>query len=150
MDLQPVFIRESDADLIAQCQEIDRLCFPTEAALSIRKEVCSTIGHVICAVTDRKCLGYIVLRKSSLVLSICRIGVETTSRRMGIGQKLLSSALDFARKHNIGQCSLHVEEANVPAVRLYENNNFEVQGRNRDFYGISRHALRMELDFLRV
>ena len=148
MIVRQVFLKEADAGLIAQCQEIDRRCFPTEEALNFKKEISSSIGYVLCAITDRKCLGYIVMRKSSVVLSICRIGVDSIARRKGIGQKLLSSALQFARKHNMGSCSLHVEEANIPAVRLYEKNNFEVQARNKDFYGISRHALRMELEFL--
>jgi len=67
--------------------------------------------------------GYILLRPDGPLTDITRLGVTQGARGKGIGQKLLSRALEGA-----GDVVLTVAKDNVPAMRLYKKNGFAIVG----------------------
>ena len=57
------------------------------------------------------------------------MGVAAAYRRQGIGKRLLSTALDAARKHGLERVQLDVFAANTAAVALYRRAGFKEEGR---------------------
>jgi ribosomal protein S18 acetylase RimI-like enzyme len=53
------------------------------------------------------------------------IAVEESSRRAGIGSRLLDQLLFLARELSVARLSLHVDAGNTPASALYESRGFE-------------------------
>ncbi|WP_297056523.1 GNAT family N-acetyltransferase [uncultured Dubosiella sp.] len=53
-----------------------------------------------------------------------RLGVNVKYSRAGIGRLMLEKAKEIARSNDAEYLRLFVVDTNVPAIRLYENNNF--------------------------
>ncbi|MGI6498646.1 MAG: ribosomal protein S18-alanine N-acetyltransferase [Oscillospiraceae bacterium] len=66
--------------------------------------------------------------------SITNVAVHPGCRRQGIGQALLRALLEEARARKMACLTLEVRESNVPAIRLYMAQGFEVAGRRRRYY----------------
>ena len=60
--------------------------------------------------------------------------VAADRRGRGIGQALLSAAVDWAREAGVTKLELHVFPWNEPAIRLYERFGFEREGVRRGHY----------------
>ena len=146
-DISIFSVQEKD-DSSHLCQHIETLCFPEKEALNIASELTQRGVHVFFAGDSSKgeddCQGYVLLQKTTLSISIKKIVVMPTSRRQGIGRRLLQSVTEFATEKHIGVCSLNVEETNIAAIDLYKSEGFSETVRRRDFYAIGRHALHME------
>ena len=56
------------------------------------------------------------------------MGVRADFRRLGIGARLLERTIAAAREIGIERVELEVFASNVPAVRLYEQAGFVVEG----------------------
>nr|WP_278030565.1 GNAT family N-acetyltransferase [Zhihengliuella halotolerans] len=79
------------------------------------------VGVVWCLFLDADHPGYGYIGDGVPELSL---SVWSGYRGAGLGQQLLSRALDAARKQRIARISLSVEAANVSAVRLYRRVGF--------------------------
>ncbi len=96
-----------------------------------------TIGHgwQLVAKTDGgQVLGYLF---ASLVLDeaeIRKIAVAVNSRRLGIGQLLLSAAFSHLLRRQIRSCFLELRASNTPALALYLKNGFHIAGRRKNYY----------------
>lgn len=76
-----------------------------------------------------------------------RIGVDQTSRREGLGQRLLVHWIEMARS-DCERLLLEVSEANEPAWRLYEKVGFAPIGRRLRYYPDGSAARIYELRFV--
>ncbi len=56
------------------------------------------------------------------------MGIIPEFRGQGVGTKLLSEALDHAKKIGLEKVELQVNVANAPAIALYKKLGFEVEG----------------------
>lgn len=134
----------------AQCCAIECACYDKSERSNIEYEVSKPGAHVHCAYSfssngqASSCIGYVLFQKMSLVVSINKIVVMPSSRRMGIGKLLLSSVHNFASSLHVEMCCLNVEVTNHPAVALYYSQGYVEADHRLDFYGMGRHALRME------
>ena len=88
-------------------------------------------------------IGAIVHRGSTTVLWIVSMATVRSSRRQGIGRKLLGYALRRGRSLGASSAKLHVRVANKAARRLYEATGFQVLRVVRDYYGKGEHAALM-------
>ena len=79
-------------------------------------------------------LGYIVARHVAGELHINNVAVRETSRRRGIGIRLLRSIVDEARREGAKIAFLEVRSGNVGAQALYEKCGFRAIARRRDYY----------------
>ena len=68
------------------------------------------------------------------------VAVHPDHRRRGLGNALLSAALEEAKKRGLALLSLEVRESNVAAIALYEKHGFTVAGKRPDFYRSPREA----------
>ena len=74
------------------------------------------------------------------------MGVAASHRGQGIGSALLRATLEAASARGITRIELILRADNAAAIRLYERNGFELEGRLRGYMivdGISYDALAM-------
>lgn len=96
---------------------------------------------------DEKVRGYVGV---SIVLDECDIthmAVEHEYRGKKIGQKLLSTLMDFAKQNDIAKIHLEVRESNEKARNLYTKVGFLEVGMRKNYYrNPSEHAILMTLN----
>lgn len=134
---------------IALCGAIEKKCFAKHEAMDIGGELRSRGTSLLCAApldSPAECAGYLVLQRSSLAANITKVVVAPRLRRTGVGRALLAAAVAAARKARAQVCTLHVDEANEAARRLYAAQGFRQTGRREDYYRLGRHAIAMELE----
>ena len=133
------------AGWLEKCQALERKCFAKHEAMQVEAEACARGGTLVVAAADGgEVAGYAVLRRSSLALAVVKLVVAPHHRRRGIGRQLLARALDLGRDGRAQCATLHVDEANTPARRLYAAAGFVEGGRREDYYAVGRHAIFME------
>lgn len=99
---------------------------------------------------DNALLGYISFYHALDELEILNIAVTSPCRRQGKGRKLLTLALQVARKMGIERAVLEVRVSNFPALRLYEGLGFVCVGRRPKYYAdTGEDALIYALSLLR-
>ena len=76
-------------------------------------------------------LGYWLLVDE---MHISTLAVNPELRGQGLGERLLTSGLDQARRQGAELATLEVRPSNAPAVALYRKYGFELVGRRRGYY----------------
>lgn len=108
----------------------------------------------IVAEQDRKIVGYIMCRiemgLSNLGLSgvvkkghVVSVAVMPEDRRRGIGEALVTSAMDGMRGYGARQCYLEVRLTNQEAISLYKKLGFEVSRTIHGYYADGEDAFVM-------
>lgn len=67
------------------------------------------------------------------------IGVLPEAQGFHVGSRLLTALKALAQEQGIHKLSLRVLETNPDAIRFYQKNGFEIEGRLRDEFLISDH-----------
>jgi len=78
--------------------------------------------------------GFVVSRVIAGELHINNIAVRPEFQKMGIGSRLLNSALLAGAKQNCLATFLEVRDSNRAAQRLYEHCGFNLVGRRKQYY----------------
>ena len=91
-------------------------------------------------------MGHIDLRHHSSEHSFHRVllgmGVESSCRQQGVGEKLVKTVLAFCIENSsIDWLDLNVLSVNVPAKSLYQKCGFKVIGEMTDFYRIDGSSI---------
>ncbi len=76
---------------------------------------------------------------------ITNIAVKSTERGKGIGKFLMSELIARAKMADITRMTLEVRDNNIPAIKLYENFGFKVEGVRKKYYDNKYDALIMWL-----
>jgi len=71
---------------------------------------------------------------------ILGMGVAASHRGQGVGSALLRATLEASSTRGITRVELVVRADNVTAIRLYERNGFELEGRLRDYLVVDGQA----------
>ena len=79
-------------------------------------------------------VGYVVALVVAPEAEIADLAVAPGARRRGIGQALLTRALDELREAGVRAVHLEVRESNLPARTLYESTGFRAVGRRKGYY----------------
>lgn len=77
---------------------------------------------------------------------ITNIAVKSTERGKGIGKFLMATLLGKAREKGVKHVTLEVKSTNMPAIRMYEDFGFRVEGVRKKYYNNLFDALVMWLD----
>ncbi len=86
------------------------------------------------AINSERFEGYCILHQVCDEVTIMDIAVARTSRRKGIGRKLLQHALDHAKLNNANTVWLEVRASNQAAILLYQKAGFAIQQIRKQYY----------------
>jgi len=78
--------------------------------------------------------GFLIGRSAADEFEILNMAVAREHRRLGIGSKLLESALEVSRKAGSARVYLEVRASNEPAIALYKRHGFTECGRRVKYY----------------
>jgi ribosomal-protein-alanine N-acetyltransferase len=116
--------------------EVERLSYPTpwsrRAFLSELTE--NAYAHYLVARSEDRVVGYVGMW---LILDECHItniAVHPTYRRLGIGRRLLQSAVDFTESAGGRRITLEVRRSNLVAQHLYTSFGFRNVGVRKGYY----------------
>ena len=123
------------ADDISQVAEIERQIFSipwSEKAFKDSMESDNTI--YIVAKEDNNVTGYAGMYLSFEEGNITNVAVNPSSRRKGIGEKIVRDILNRAYEKGVRDVFLEVRETNSAAIALYEKIGFKEEGIRKNFY----------------
>ena len=86
------------------------------------------------ALNNNDILGFIILRTVGDDGEILQIAVDKNEQRKGIGDLLISSAVDYAAENNPESIFLEVRVSNTAAESLYRKHGFETVRIRKDYY----------------
>ena len=91
--------------------------------------------------------GHIVIRKNwNRFCYIEDIRVEAKYRGMGVGKKLMDTAIAWAKQGDMPGMMVETQDNNIPAVRFYERCGFQLGGFDRNLYkGVNPKSIEVAL-----
>jgi ribosomal-protein-alanine N-acetyltransferase len=96
------------------------------------------VGYIMCRVElGLSNFGFSGVIKKGHVVSVA---VLPQYRRKGIGQALITEAMDGMRVYNAKQCFLEVRVTNTPAIDLYKKLGFQVTRTIHGYYADGEDA----------
>ena len=69
------------------------------------------------------------------------VAVSPDHRRCGLGRGLVSAFIEHCQHHGVKAVFLEVRKGNQPAIQLYGNLGFSLQGERTDYYANGESAL---------
>jgi ribosomal-protein-alanine N-acetyltransferase len=132
---QDITVRQMEEKDIDSLVIIEEECFSLPwSKKAFQESYVKDYAYFFVAEIDKEIVGYVGLYKMGNDGDITNIGISSLHRRKGIGYKLMSSVLDFAKRENMEHITLEVRESNIPAIALYEKLGFVKVGIRKDFY----------------
>ena len=128
-------IKRMDSSHIKALSEIEKECFSTPwSEESLKEELNNKFARFFVAECDGKASGYIGAHNILGEVYITNVAVSTAFRRMGIGEKLIKTLVDFCGNEGMEFVTLEVRRSNEAAKKLYSKMGFEEVGERKDFY----------------
>ena len=132
---QDITVRQMEEKDIDSLVIIEEECFSLPwSKKAFQESYVKDYAYFFVAEIDKEIVGYVGLYKMGNDGDITNIGISSLHRRKGIGYKIMSSVLDFAKRENMEHITLEVRESNIPAIALYEKLGFVKVGIRKDFY----------------
>ena len=92
-----------------------------------------------------KIVGYVIAyHKAEGVIDFDSLAVDKKYRKLGIGKKLVSFALNRFRKKGLKKASLEVRKSNKKAISLFQNLGFKITKVIKHYYKDREDAYLME------
>jgi ribosomal-protein-alanine N-acetyltransferase len=152
-DLQEIYnIRKFNMNDLQGVMQINRLCLPENytdffyldlyrrfpEAFIVAEQDGQVVGYIMCRVeVGLSGFGLSGLIKKGHVVSVA---VSPEHRRKGIGEALVSKALEAMKLYNAKQSYLEVRVTNDEAVRVYKKLSFEVSRTMHGYYADGEDA----------
>jgi ribosomal-protein-alanine N-acetyltransferase len=92
------------------------------------------VRRVFVAEHWERVVGFIVVGCAGTLAEIESVAVADDVRRQGLGARLCTEGVDWARQRGATQIELEVRASNEAARRLYGAMGFEEQGTRRGYY----------------
>ena len=129
-------IRLASVDDVPFVYEIEKEIFSDawsmEAFLSsIESDQCS---FFVCTDECEKIIGYVIINYAADEATIDNIAVSPEARRCGYAQSLIDRVISFSDDNGIANIFLEVRASNLPAISLYEKNDFVRLQTRKNFY----------------
>lgn len=113
----------------------------------VAEEDGEVVGYIMCRIeTGLSIFGFHGLIKKGHIVSVA---VLPQHRRKGVGQALVTMAMENMRFYKAKQCFLEVRTSNTPAIDLYKKLGFQVSRTIRGYYadGEDAYVMTIELPF---
>lgn len=134
-------IRPMQLDDILQAIQIDKECFPlNKQPMAYKNELLynQSARYIVAyddADPDKSSIsGVLGLWLMAGEAHVMTIGVRNNYRRQGVGQLLLTAAIELARSCSAFAITLEVRRTNKEAVSLYAKNGFTERGVRKNYY----------------
>lgn len=86
------------------------------------------------------------IRIADQIIEIDYIASHPIFRKMGFAKLLLEGLIQESKSNQIKAIWLEVNEANKPAIKLYESMGFKKQTVRQNYYGLNKHAINYSLE----
>jgi [ribosomal protein S18]-alanine N-acetyltransferase len=140
-------VREYRTQDFSAIVALDRECFEPGIAYSESemRRFLSLTTRVALVAHDQEglagfCIGY---RSPPRTAHILTLDVRASSRRNGLGRRLLQGTVSRLVEAGARETALEVDVRNLGAIRFYEGLKFKRVGRLSDYYGFGRDAFEM-------
>jgi ribosomal-protein-alanine N-acetyltransferase len=158
--LQEIYnLRKFNVNDLQSVMQINRSCLPENytdfffidlyrrfpEAFIVAEENGQVVGYTMCRIeVGLSGLGLSGLVKKGHVVSVA---VMPQHRRRGIGEALVTKAMEAMKLYNAKQCYLEVRISNDEAIGLYKKLGFEVTRTNQGYYadGEGAHVMTRKL-----
>ena len=107
-------------------------------------EIESPFIKYFCYEENNEIIGYFCIDIIYEKIELINIFVKNEFRNRRIGSNMLKYLIDFARKSDIYNITLEVNEENLYAIKLYENNGFIKKALRKGYYN-GNNGILMEL-----
>ncbi len=107
-------------------------------------EIESPFRKYFCYEENNEIIGYFCIDIIYEKIELINIFVKNEFRNRKIGSNMLKYLIDFARKSNIYNITLEVNEENLYAIKLYESNGFMKKALRKGYYN-GNNGILMEL-----
>ncbi len=150
--LETYKLRKFSINDLNAVMEINRVCLPENYSqffyvdlfrrfpetFLVAEENGNVAGYIMCRIeVGLGDIGFSGLKKRGHVVSVA---VIPEHRKKGVGEALVSSAMDAMRTYNAKQCYLEVRVSNDPAIELYKKMGFEVTRTSQSYYADGEDA----------
>ena len=130
-----MIIREATDTDISEIFEIEKECFTSPWPYEdFEYEVENEDSFFTVAVIDDLIVGFCIIRRTGDDGEITNIAVRKSHRGIGVGEKLLKSALDHVRDMKFQLVFLEVRQSNLAAIKLYEKYGFDHLSIRKGYY----------------
>lgn len=151
-------LRKFTMDDLESVTKINQICLPENytdiffidlsrrfpETFIVAEEDAKIAGYIMCRIeVGLSNLGFSGILKKGHVVSVA---VLPEHRRKGIGEALVSKAMDGMRGYGAKQCYLEVRLTNREATSLYRKLGFETTRTVRGYYADGEDALVMTVD----
>ena len=141
--LQEIQIREMQPADLDEVLHIERSSFshPWSAVHFLSSLYRKPVAQCWVSASEERIEGYVIAwyisrySEEAGEAHIHNIAVRPESRRAGIGQRLLKTAVDYGQDSDCRIVSLEVRASNEAAKEFYHRYGFQVQGRRENYYG---------------
>ena len=96
--------------------------------------ICAHLERYTAALKDGEVLGYSTVTSVLDECSLDNIAVLPACRRQGIARLLMGAMIADARQRKMACIRLEVRQSNVPAVTMYKQYGFRVDGVRKNYY----------------
>lgn len=107
-------------------------------------EIESPFRKYFCYEENNEIIGYFCIDIIYEKIELINIFVKNEFRNRRIGSNMLKYLIDFARKSDIYNITLEVNEENLYAIKLYESNGFMKKALRKGYYN-GNNGILMEL-----
>ena len=120
---------------IEQVSRIEEACFSVPwSAKAFKEAIRKPDALYLTVLEDEEVLGYCGAYTVLDEADINQVAVRESSRRQGIGKKLLEELLRQLEMQGIRTVTLEVRKSNSAAIALYESLGFVLEGQRKNFY----------------
>lgn len=134
--MDEIQIREMLSTDLEDIMEIEKLSFslPWSQESFITELENNPAARYLVAINNKRVVGYAGFWKIIDEGHITNIAVHPSSRRKGIGEKLLEALLEKSKEEGIVKLTLEVRRSNFSAIHLYEKFEFQTLGHRKGYY----------------
>jgi len=111
----------------------------------LEEELQNPNSNYIVALRNDEIVGFAGIKNNfDDCVEIMNIVTKKNERRTGIGKILIENIKELAKEFKVKKICLEVNEKNLPAINLYQNNGFKQVGLRRQYYDGKFDAILMD------
>lgn len=134
MGLQGMWVAEVDGYVVGTVTMRSRSAYWLPPNIPVEWLFIRALG-VVRGLYALNALSFIEHHITNNELYVTDVAVDQSYQRRGVGRAMLTHAIAYAERHQLGVVSLYVDAANHPALALYQGLGFYVAHTHHSFMG---------------